>query len=60
MKAKRNYAVYRGDEFLDIGTAKELAKKFGVKEVTIKYWCTPSNALRDKGNRFVAVKLEDD
>lgn len=55
-----DYAVYRGDDFIDIGTADELAKEFGVTAKTVKWWAKPSNIRRDKGNRIVAVKLTDE
>lgn len=69
MGAKREYsgteatfALYRGDEFIDIGTAAELAEKMGVKPSTIAFYATPSNIRRANdagyGNRLIAVKIE--
>lgn len=52
------YAVYKGDEFLDLGTAKELSKKFNVKEKTIHYWSTPTNRKRNK-NGMIVIKVEE-
>lgn len=46
MSSKREYAIYRGDTFLDIGTKKELAEKFNVSEDTITFWHSPSNLKR--------------
>ena len=37
------YALYKGDMFIDLGTAKDLAKKRNVKIETIKFLSTPSN-----------------
>lgn len=60
------YAVYKGDELLEIGTRKELAKKFNVTVDTVQFWGTPANkrrlASRRKGNSIgkVAVKIEDE
>ena len=34
----KEYALYKGDEFIAIGTIKELAKMQGVKEETIRYY----------------------
>lgn len=56
---KTEYAVYKGEEFLDIGTAKELAEKFNVKEDTIYYWASPANKKRVGKNGKVAVKLNE-
>ena len=39
--SKSIYAIYQGDKFLDLGTVKELAKKFNVIENTIYYWASP-------------------
>lgn len=57
------YAVYKGDEFLGIGTAKELAEILKVKVETIKFYSTTSYQKRIKKenhNRLISVKLEDD
>lgn len=46
MSSKREYAIYKGDTFIDIGTKKELAEKFNVNEDTITFWHSPSNLKR--------------
>ena len=40
------YAIYKGDKFIDIGTAKELAEKCNVKPETIEFYATPSHLKR--------------
>lgn len=55
------YALYKGDELLEIGTKKELAEKFGVKTETIGYYSTPTYQRRtnpDKARRLVALDEE--
>lgn len=68
MKKKTEFALYKGETFLDIGTREELAKKFNVSVDTITYWSTPSNykRLANKQGRkggysegIVAVRLDD-
>lgn len=55
------YALYKGEELLLIGTIKEIAKSRGVKEDTIRYYGTPTYKNRGKtDNRLTLVKLEDD
>lgn len=57
------YAVYKGDELLGIGTAKELAERLKVKVETIKFYSTTSYQKRIKKenhNRLISIKLEDD
>lgn len=55
------YGVYKGDKFLDVGTAKELSEKFNVKRKTVQYWSTPAHKKRveESGdlNRLIAVKI---
>ncbi|MBY5022162.1 hypothetical protein K6V64_09635 [Streptococcus suis] len=35
---EKEYALYKGDELLAMGTAKELASQFGVKVSTIHFY----------------------
>lgn len=59
----KEYAVYKGDELLGIGTAKELAEKLNVQPQTIRFWSYPSYHERgtgDRGGRKIAILLEDD
>lgn len=51
------YAVYKGEELLVIGTKKECAEALGVKTDTVEWLAPPANIKRDKGNRKVAVRL---
>ena len=53
---KMLYALYRGDEFLDIGTKYELAEKFDVKPETIVFYASPSYQKRT-ANGFVAERI---
>ena len=46
------YAVYKGDEFVDVGTAEELAERLGYASVKKISWrCTPSAKMRKKHNQ---------
>lgn len=36
------YAVYRGDTFIALGTAKELGKYFNVRPETVRWWGSKS------------------
>ena len=42
MKNYKEYALYKGEELLAIGTKRELAEKFNVKERTITFYMTPT------------------
>ena len=56
-----NYALYRGDEFLDVGTALELSKRFHVDPETIRWYSTPVHHRRCEGhdNRLLAIRIND-
>ena len=58
----REYALYHGDTFLNIGTPEQLAKIYGVERHTIIWWATPTylKRLGPNSNRFVSVPLPDD
>lgn len=47
------YAVYKGEEMIASGTAKECAEKLGVKVKTIHHYNTPS--YKKRVARFNAV-----
>lgn len=61
MKHRKEYAVYKGDKFLFIGTRKERAERFNVEQKTVSFWATPSNVKRmgTDSKRLVAVILSD-
>lgn len=50
------YAVYKGEEIVAIGTIKELAKKLNVQEKTIK-WYSYANRQKRRKNGTVAVRI---
>ena len=62
--AQKEYAMYKGDELLCIGTLDEIAQERGIKKRTAYYYTT--NAYKRKlekrkaKNAIVMVKLEDD
>jgi hypothetical protein len=60
-KAKRHektYALYRGDEFIDLGTIKELAARRGVSPSTIKYMTMPVHHRRTTYGAMRAYLIE--
>ena len=57
----KEYALYKGDELLGIGTLAELAKQQNVKERTIYYYSMPAYQRKSKkgpNKRMVAIKLD--
>lgn len=59
--SKYEYALYKGEEFLDIGTAVFLANKFGLKEKTIRWlaFCRRKERLNHKSG-YVVVPLGEE
>lgn len=67
MSKKKIYALYRGDEFLEMGTAEFLAKFLGVQLRTIYFLASPVNLRRiekrgESKNALICVRvgLEDE
>lgn len=60
---KKEYALYKGEEFIDLGTAEELAKKMNTTVNTI-LWYAGSNRWKNKkngrNNRITVIAIEDD
>ena len=58
---KKEYALYKGDELLGIGTAEELARMRNVRVNTILYMRTPTYRKRHASwNSLALVPLEDE
>lgn len=45
----KEYALYKGEDILSIGTINEIAKEMGVQQETIRYYFT--NAYKRKLNK---------
>lgn len=60
-KHMKQYALYKGEEFIDIGTAKELAEKIGTTVKTL-YWYAYSGRYKSKEHKrgYVVVLLDEE
>jgi hypothetical protein len=61
----KDYAVYKGDEFICVGTDVECAKHMGVKPDTVRYYTYPAYArkLKKRGNpenTIIVIPLDDE
>ena len=56
----KEYAMYKGDTFIDLGTAKELSKRHNIKVKTL-YWLVSARRLDRSGKtrRKYLVPIED-
>lgn len=61
MRKPKMYAVYKGDEFITLGTAEECAKELGVQVEYIQWMTSPTCRKRNKGGqRMDAILIEED
>lgn len=49
MSCRVMFALYHGDEFVAVGTARELAELEGVKEDSIRWYASPAARRRREG-----------
>lgn len=56
MQAKE-YALYKGEELIAMGTKREIAEQLGVSPSTVGYYGTPAYARRTSENGRRLVKL---
>ncbi len=60
MSRMKEYALYKGDKFIDIGTKEYLAKLLNVRKETIEFYASPTQLKRNKDNGYVVVRIDDD
>ena len=60
IKMAAEYAVYKGDKFIDLGTTDYLANKLGVSVETIRFLSKPAYKKRVTDDALITVRIEDD
>ena len=61
MKKEKIYALYKGDEFIDLGTKEYLAKLINVKKRTIDFYSQKTYAERNKGgNCYIVIRCDEE
>lgn len=61
MKKPKYYALYKGDEFIDLGTKKYLADLLNVTIETLNFYMSKTYRKRNKkGNCYIVIRIEDD
>jgi hypothetical protein len=63
--ATKEYALYKGDELLSIGTIKQIADMQGVHENTIRYYNTAAyrrklSERKKNESARILIEIEDD
>ena len=57
---KKTFALYRGDQFIDLGTIEYLANLLGVKERTIKFYGSQLKFTFSRINKPINQITSDD
>lgn len=60
MGKMKEYALYKGDKFIDIGTKEYLANLLNVRKETIEFYASPTQLKRNKDNCYVVVRIDDE
>lgn len=47
------YALYKDNELLDVGTIRDIAKRQGVKEATLRMYHTPRRKEKNKHGKIL-------
>ena len=53
----KEYALYKGDEILSIGTIQEIAKEQNVQERTVKFYKTRSYEKRIQKRKNISSRI---
>lgn len=53
------YALYRGDEFLDLGTLEYLSKTFGFTRKTLHFYKSPTYKKRIRSTSTIVIKIDN-
>lgn len=54
------YALYKGDNMLAMGTISEIAKKMNIEPDSVKFYQYNCHKKRSGKNTRVLIKLDDD
>lgn len=57
-KYSKNYAMYKGEKFIDIGTLLQLAKIKNVSLKTMRFYVSPTYRKRRKNSKNAIVLVE--
>ena len=53
------YAMYKGDRFIDLGTLTYLSEKYHKKQKTLKFLATPSAHKRSTNKSLPLYRIND-
>ena len=60
-----DYALYRGDDLIIIGTLEDLAKEMGIKVASVKWYMSNSyqkrmDKMKNKDNAVIIFQIDDE
>lgn len=58
--SKKEYALYKGDSILTVGTREELAEYLEVSPTTISFYHSPWWRKYSKETGYLVIDIEDD
>lgn len=58
-RKRKEYALYKGDKLVVIGTVKEIAKKLDVSEKTVFFFGSPTYKKRTTENARRLIKIDE-
>ena len=53
------YALYKGDKLLGIGTIPELSKKLKLNPRTLRWYSSPASRKLNKGNAKTLIRIDN-
>lgn len=59
MREIYDYALYKGDKFIDLGTIKEISARQGMSPNTLRFYAQPVQRRRVT-NGYIVIKVEGD
>ena len=55
----KTYALYKGDNFIDLGSRKHIAELLGVTENTVEFYTSPvwRRRKKDESKGIIVIKI---
>lgn len=59
LMTETDYAMYKGDRFIDLGTLTYLAEKYHKRQKTLKFLATPSAHKRGSQKSLLLYRIKE-
>jgi len=54
----KQYALYKGDKFITIGSIPEMAEELNLNQRTLRWYNSPASRKLNKGNAKILIKID--